>query len=93
MLLNLSENDNYNPNLVWINKSHMTQDWIKLPFAIRETSVSWHNRGPIKDSPEDAQYDSAVMHGGLNFSPMMPREASLLDSKYEIFFQFGLIYN
>ena len=55
----------------------------KLASAVREASVSRHNKGSIKGS---LQYDSAVMYGGfqgaLNWAPVMPRDASLLDSCY-----------
>ena len=53
----------------------------KLTLAVGEASVSRHNGGPMKGPP---QYDNAVMHegfgGALNWSSMIPRDASLSDS-------------
>ena len=58
---------------------------------IIETGDSRHNRDQLRDPSETFQYDSAVMFGGFQGAPIMPRDFSLSDSckPDRCFFQSG----
>ena len=58
----------------------------KLASAVRETSVSRHNRDPIEGPPSTAQYNSAVMVRGV-----LGRETQLGDIRMILFFFFRLV--
>ena len=66
----------------------MLGDGLKKKFAVRETSASRHNGGPIKDPPLIPRYDSAVMVEGVSMVSLMSRDACLSDS-YSSFLSVG----
>ena len=57
----------------------------KLTLAVWETSVSRHNRDPIKDSPYTPQYNSAVMVLGVPARSFIgPHDAERRNAVYRI---------
>ena len=50
-------------------------------IAVRETRVSWHNRGQIKDLPETPRtskhYRIGEIKGGITWAIIMPRDENV----------------
>ena len=56
-------------------------------IAVRETAVSQQHRSQIEDTPwNSSDHDSTIIwRGAINRSPIMPRDASLWDSRCNFF--------